>query len=90
MSDTLTGRTAVVTGAASGIGLGITTRLIADGAAVFAATRSKEDLDRVHEHALVVGLPKLHGKSVLLGTFADARFDVRQRSPAVDAGFALA
>ena len=45
----------VVTGAASGIGLGITTRLIADGAVVFAATRSKEDLDRVHEHAAIAG-----------------------------------
>ena len=55
MSDTLAGRTAVVTGAASGIGLGVTTRLIADGAAVFAATRSKEDLDRVHEQAAIAG-----------------------------------
>ena len=55
MSDTLAGRTAVVTGAASGIGLGITTRLIADGAAVFAATRRKEDLDRVHEQAAIAG-----------------------------------
>ncbi len=53
MSDALCGRTAVVTGAASGIGLGITTRLIADGAAVFAASRSKEDLDRVHEQAAI-------------------------------------
>jgi 2,3-dihydroxy-2,3-dihydro-p-cumate dehydrogenase len=55
MSDALCGRTAVVTGAASGIGLGITTRLIADGAAVFAATRSKEDLDRVHGQATIAG-----------------------------------
>ena len=45
----------MVTGAASGIGLGITTRLIADGAAVFAATRSKEDLDRVYEQAAIAG-----------------------------------
>ena len=55
MSGALSGRTAVVTGAASGIGLGITTRLIADGAAVFAATRSKEDLDRVYDHAAIAG-----------------------------------
>ena len=55
MSTALAGRTAVVTGAASGIGLGITTRLIANGAAVFAATRSKEDLDRVYEHAEIAG-----------------------------------
>ena len=55
MSGTLSGRTAVVTGAASGIGLSITTRLIADGAAVFAATRNKEDLERVYEHAAIAG-----------------------------------
>jgi 2,3-dihydroxy-2,3-dihydro-p-cumate dehydrogenase len=55
MSDALRGRTAVVTGAASGIGLGITLRLIADGAAVFAATRSKEDLDQVYQQAAIAG-----------------------------------
>jgi 2,3-dihydroxy-2,3-dihydro-p-cumate dehydrogenase len=55
MSGALSGRTAIVTGAASGIGLGITTRLIGDGAAVFAATRSKEDLERVHEQAAIAG-----------------------------------
>ena len=47
MTGPLSGRTAIVTGAASGIGLGIADRLIADGARVFAATRSQEDLDRV-------------------------------------------
>ena len=55
MSGALSGRTAIVTGAASGIGLGITTRLIADGAAVFAATRGKEDLERVCEQAAIAG-----------------------------------
>src|SRR5260370_14345939 len=55
MSGALGGRTAIVTGAASGIGLGISARLIADGAAVFAATRSKEDLERVHEQAAITG-----------------------------------
>jgi 2,3-dihydroxy-2,3-dihydro-p-cumate dehydrogenase len=53
MSDALCGRTAVVTGAASGIGLAICIRLIADGATVFAATRSKEELDRVYAHAAI-------------------------------------
>jgi 2,3-dihydroxy-2,3-dihydro-p-cumate dehydrogenase len=51
----LAGRTAVVTGAASGIGLGITSRLIADGAMVFAATRDKEDLGRVYQQAAIAG-----------------------------------
>lgn len=55
MSGALSGRTAIVTGAASGIGLGITTRLIADGAAVFAATRSKEDLERAYEQSAIAG-----------------------------------
>jgi len=55
MSGPLAGRTAIVTGAASGIGLGIAARLIADGAAVFVATRSKEDLERVYEHARIAG-----------------------------------
>ena len=55
MSGELAGRTAIVTGAASGIGLGISARLIADGAAVFAAARSKEDLERVYEQARIAG-----------------------------------
>jgi 2,3-dihydroxy-2,3-dihydro-p-cumate dehydrogenase len=53
VSGTLSGRTAIVTGAASGIGLGIATRLIADGAVVFAATRTRDDLERVYEQAAI-------------------------------------
>jgi 2,3-dihydroxy-2,3-dihydro-p-cumate dehydrogenase len=49
MSAALAGRTAIVTGASSGIGLGVTRRLAADGARVFAATRSKEDLENVQD-----------------------------------------
>jgi 2,3-dihydroxy-2,3-dihydro-p-cumate dehydrogenase len=45
VSGPLSGRTAVITGAASGIGRGIATRLIADGARIFAATQHKEDLE---------------------------------------------
>ncbi|MCW2661970.1 MAG: fabG 14 [Mycobacterium sp.] len=55
MSGTLSRRTAIVTGAASGIGLAIAARLIHDGAAVFAAVRNKEDLQRVYEHAAIAG-----------------------------------
>jgi 2,3-dihydroxy-2,3-dihydro-p-cumate dehydrogenase len=55
MSGALAARTAIVSGAASGIGLGISARLIADGAAVFAAARSKQDLKRVYEHARIAG-----------------------------------
>jgi 2,3-dihydroxy-2,3-dihydro-p-cumate dehydrogenase len=55
MSSVLRGRTALVTGAASGIGVGITARLIADGAAVFAAARNSEDLESVYEQAGVTG-----------------------------------
>ena len=56
MSGALAGRTAIVTGAASGIGLGITRRLIADGAAVFAAARSKDDIERLCEQAQIAGV----------------------------------
>ena len=55
MSGALSGRTVLVTGTGSGIGLSIATRLIADGAAVFAATRTKGDLERVYEHAAIAG-----------------------------------
>ena len=55
MSATLAGRTAVVTGASSGIGVGIARRLIADGARVFAATRSKEDLEKVLDQVDIAG-----------------------------------
>jgi 2,3-dihydroxy-2,3-dihydro-p-cumate dehydrogenase len=74
MSDALCGRTAVVTGAASGIGLAITTRLIADGAAVFAATRSKEDLDHVYEQAAIAGgfVGELHEPGVAADLVAAA------------------
>lgn len=55
MSGALAGRTAIVTGASSGIGLGIVRRLIADGASVFVATRSDQDLEQVSAQSAVVG-----------------------------------
>ena len=55
MSAALAGRTAIVTGASSGIGLGIARRLTADGARVFAATRSKEDLEKVMDQLGIAG-----------------------------------
>lgn len=66
MSAALAGRTAIVTGASSGIGLGITRRLAADGARVFAATRSKEDLERVLGQVDIAGgfVGELHESGV--------------------------
>ncbi|MDH6246423.1 SDR family NAD(P)-dependent oxidoreductase [Mycobacterium sp. OTB74] len=55
MSATSAGRTAIVTGASSGIGLGIARRLTADGARVFVATRSKEDLEKVGHQIDIAG-----------------------------------
>jgi 2,3-dihydroxy-2,3-dihydro-p-cumate dehydrogenase len=55
VSATLTGRTAIVTGASSGIGLAIARRLTAHGACVFAATRSKGDLEKVLEEVDITG-----------------------------------
>jgi len=55
VSGALSARTAVVTGAASGIGLAIAARLIRAGTAVFVATRNKEDLERACEHAAIAG-----------------------------------
>ncbi|WP_273735381.1 SDR family NAD(P)-dependent oxidoreductase [Mycolicibacterium septicum] len=51
----LAGRSAIVTGAASGIGLGIISRLTAEGARVFAATRDQEDLEKVNEQVDTAG-----------------------------------
>jgi 3-hydroxybutyrate dehydrogenase len=45
----LTGRTALVTGAASGIGAALTRRLVADGAAVFAVDRDEAGLKALAE-----------------------------------------
>ncbi|MDX6364862.1 MAG: 2,3-dihydroxy-2,3-dihydro-p-cumate dehydrogenase, partial [Streptomyces sp.] len=55
MTGALSGRTAIVTGASSGIGLGIARKLTADGARVFAATRSKNDLEKVFDQVDVAG-----------------------------------
>jgi 2,3-dihydroxy-2,3-dihydro-p-cumate dehydrogenase len=55
VSPALAGRTAIVTGASSGIGLGIARRLSADGARVFVSTRSKEDLDKVRHQLDIAG-----------------------------------
>ncbi|GAA2731622.1 3-hydroxybutyrate dehydrogenase [Pedococcus aerophilus] len=53
----LTGRTALVTGAASGIGASCVERLVAAGARVHAADRDKEGLDRFSSLAGVELLP---------------------------------
>lgn len=53
MSGALAGRTAIVTGAASGIGLAIVERLVAEGAWVVAAARTTVDLARVQNHTSI-------------------------------------
>jgi 2,3-dihydroxy-2,3-dihydro-p-cumate dehydrogenase len=55
VSADLTGRTAIVTGAASGIGLAIVERLVAQGAWVAAAARTTDDLARVQSHTPIAG-----------------------------------
>jgi 2,3-dihydroxy-2,3-dihydro-p-cumate dehydrogenase len=55
MSAALAGRTAIVTGASSGLGTAIARRLTADGARVFATTRSKEDLEKVLHQVDIAG-----------------------------------
>lgn len=74
MSDPLEGRTAVVTGASSGIGLAVVGRLIADGAKVFAAARSSADLDCVRANTAVAGgfVGELHRPGVADGLVAAA------------------
>ena len=52
--DTLVGRTAVVTGAAGGIGLALARRLVAEGMRV---VMSDVDADRLDEAAALVGPP---------------------------------
>ena len=53
----LTGRTALVTGAASGIGAACVARLAADGASVYAVDRDEEGLGQFAELASVTTLP---------------------------------
>nr|WP_255497270.1 MULTISPECIES: SDR family oxidoreductase [unclassified Mycolicibacterium] len=51
----MSGRTAIVTGAGSGIGMDIVERFVAEGVSVLAATRSAEDLARVQKSTPIAG-----------------------------------
>lgn len=55
MSNTLEGRTAIVYGAAGGLGTGISTAFAAAGAHVFLVGRTRETLDRLAADILAVG-----------------------------------
>lgn len=70
----MAGKTALVTGAASGIGEAVARRLAADGATVIALDRNKERLDAVASdigaHALVVDLADIYGIADAVAPFA--------------------
>ena len=55
MTGPLHNRTAIVTGGATGIGLGISRRLLADGARVMIATLGEAELKRAHEELRSAG-----------------------------------
>lgn len=71
-----TGRTALVTGAASGIGAAIARRLVAAGATVIAADRDAEHLQAIADDCgvtpLLVDLSDIVGLSAALEPFADS------------------
>ena len=72
----LTGRRAVVTGAARGVGLAIAERLLASGAAV--------ELWDIDEHALDAATKRLAGRGECYGTLVDVT-DLRAINVAVQA-----
>jgi len=64
MSERLTGKTAIVTGASRGIGLAIAERLVAEGARVVITARKQEALDEAAAH--------LGGPDVAIGVAGNA------------------
>ena len=59
--DSLTGKAAFVTGAASGIGLGITEALVAKGARVMMADIDVDELARVSDRLRAEGAGRRNG-----------------------------
>jgi len=77
----LTGRAAIVTGGATGIGLGIAARLLADGASVLVGALGEEELKRATESLREAG----HEPAGFVGNLAEPGRAAQLLAAAVDA-----
>ncbi|HTF52100.1 MAG TPA: SDR family oxidoreductase [Pseudonocardia sp.] len=81
MTGPLDGRAAIVTGGATGIGLGIVARLLADGASVLVAALGEEELKRATEGLREAG----HEPAGFVGNLAEPGRAAELLAAAVDA-----
>ena len=81
MTAPLAGRSAIVTGGATGIGLGIVARLLADGASVLVAALGEEELKRATEGLREAG----HEPAGFVGNLAEPGRAAELLAAAVDA-----